>query len=197
MSPSAPPESPATVTAVVLCGGDSRRFGSDKTQADLGGSTVLDALLTTLPVDWAVVCVGPERPSARTRLLWTRENPPGGGPVAGVAAALPLVESAVVVLLGGDMPYAGPMAASLARRLGEEAGVEVVVGRDETGRLQPLLAAYRANSLRAAVPESPAGTPASRLLDTLRELVIPVPPQGTLDVDTLEDLEEARNRLDP
>lgn len=197
MSPNAPPQPAHSVTAIVLCGGEGRRFGSDKTRADLGGGSVLDALLTTLPAHWAVICVGEERPSQRGGLRWTREDPPGGGPVAGLAAALPLAETEVVVLLGGDMPYAGPFAASLARRLGEEAGFEAVVGRDDTGRLQPLLAAYRTGALRSAVPEPAAGTPATRLLDALRELVVPVPPQGTLDVDTPEDLERARNRVDP
>ena len=94
-----------TTTAVVLCGGESRRFGSDKTRADLDGVPVLDVLLSSLPPGWDVLCVGPERPTSREAVRWTREDPPGGGPVAGLAAALTVVDSPVTVLLGGDMPY--------------------------------------------------------------------------------------------
>ena len=37
------------VTALVLAGGSSRRFGSDKLSALLHGTSVLDHLLTSLP----------------------------------------------------------------------------------------------------------------------------------------------------
>ena len=37
------------VTVVVLAGGESRRFGSDKLAAPLGGSTVLDHVVAGLP----------------------------------------------------------------------------------------------------------------------------------------------------
>lgn len=190
-------ESAVPTTAVVLCGGESRRFGSDKTRADFGGVSVLDALLTSLPSEWAVLCVGPERPTPRTGVRWTREDPPGGGPVAGLAAALRVVESPVTVLLGGDMPYAGPVAARLAAELADVPGCDAVAGVDGEGRVQPLLAAYRTAALRAVVPQEPAGTPLRRLLDGLRVETRPVPEQASLDVDTPADLEAARRRLAP
>jgi molybdopterin-guanine dinucleotide biosynthesis protein A len=185
------------VTAVVLCGGESRRFGTDKTRAELGGSPVLDTLVTSLPPEWAVLCVGPERPVGREGVAWTREDPPGGGPVAGVAAALALVATPVTVLLGGDMPFAGPVAARLAARLGAEAEADAVAGVDGSGHVQPLLAAYRTGALRAAVPDQPAGTPLRRLLDGLGLVATRVPERASLDVDTPGDLAEARRRLAP
>ena len=186
----------ALVTAVVLCGGEGRRFGGDKTRADLAGSPVLDHVLDGLPSDWAVICVGEPRPTRRPA-AWCRESPPGGGPVAAIAAALPQVDSPVVVILGGDMPYAAGPAPSLASRLAEAPDVEAVIGRDGDGRQQPLLAAYRTAALRDALPDSPAGTPVMRLLDALRTLVVTLPEGAALDVDTTEDLESARHRLDP
>jgi molybdopterin-guanine dinucleotide biosynthesis protein A len=186
----------AAVTAVVLCGGAGRRFGGDKTRADLAGSPVLDHVLDGLPADWPVVCVGDPRLTRRP-VGWCRENPPGGGPVAAIAAALPHVVSPVVVVLGGDMPYAARPVTDLASLLAGEAGIDAVLGRDGEGRLQPLLAAYRTQALREAVPAPAAGTPLMRLLDSLSTLVVPLPEGAALDVDTAEDLERARHRLDP
>jgi molybdopterin-guanine dinucleotide biosynthesis protein A len=184
-------------TAVVLCGGESRRFGSDKTRADLGGVSVLDALLTSLPEPWDVLCVGPERPTVRPGVRWTREEPPGGGPVAGLAAALGEVEAPVTVLLGGDMPCAGPVAVELAAALPDVPDADVLAGVDGDGRVQPLLAAYRTVALRAALPDRPAGTPLRRVLDGLRVHGVEVPERATRDVDTPEDLDALRHRLAP
>jgi molybdopterin-guanine dinucleotide biosynthesis protein A len=187
---------PPQVTAVVLCGGAGLRFGGDKTRADLAGSPVLDHVLDGLPAEWLVFCVGAPRPTSRV-VRWHREEPPGGGPVAGLAAALAHLESPVVVVLGGDMPYAAGSAPDLVARLGVSADVDAVVGRDGDGRLQPLLAAYRTDALVRSLPAEPAGTPLMRLLDPLRTLVVEVPEEAALDVDTAEDLERARHRLDP
>jgi molybdopterin-guanine dinucleotide biosynthesis protein A len=117
--------------------------------------------------------------------------------VAAIAAALAVVDTPVLVLLGGDMPYAAGPAPALAAALAEVPDLDAVVGRDGDGRLQPLLAAYRTSALRAALPDRPAGSPLMRLLDLLRTHVVPLPDGAALDVDTAEDLQRARHRLDP
>jgi molybdopterin-guanine dinucleotide biosynthesis protein A len=186
--------SPAPVaTALVLCGGDSRRMGSDKTAATLGGATVLDHLLDDLPADWPIVVVGPERPTRRA-VRWTRESPPGGGPVAAVAAALSLVDTEVVVLLAGDMPFAADTAGRLASTLRADAATDGVVAVDTGGRPNPLLAAYRTAALRAELPDPPANAPARSLL-AVAHTTLPVDEADSLDVDTPEALAAARHRL--
>lgn len=202
------------LSAIVLCGGRSRRMGgTDKTALPLGDRTVLDHLLDALPARWRVVCVGVERPTRRD-VSWTREQPPGGGPVAGIAAgldaldaleALGAVDTDVVVVLAGDQPFAGPAAVELARVLLEDAAaaapvdeatapVDAATALDGEGRRQPLLTAYRTAALRRAVPEPAADTPARHLLGGLHVVEVPQPGQRTEDVDTPEALERARDR---
>jgi molybdopterin-guanine dinucleotide biosynthesis protein A len=183
------------VTAVVLCGGSARRFGRDKTRADLAGTPVLDHVLAGLPGHGPVVCVGSPRPVPRD-VSWCQEDPPGGGPLAALAASLPLVRSTALVLLGGDMPYAARAAPSLVAALDAAPDADAAVGRDGGGRVQPLLAAYRTAALAGAVPSDPAGMPLMRLLNTLSVVSVPVDAVTALDVDTPDDLERARHRLE-
>ncbi len=183
----------AGVAAVVLAGGASRRFGSDKLAAPFGASTVLDRLLEGLPgpTDWPVVCVGPARPTCRP-VAWVREEPPGGGPLAAIAAGLGHVdpETGVVVVLAGDQPYAAAAALRLSALLGQSPDVDAVVAVDALGRSNPLLAAYRAGVLRAALPAEPAGTAARYLLGRLRVVAIRVADDEGRDIDTPEDLHD-------
>lgn len=187
------PSGDVDATALVLCGGDSRRLGVDKTRAVLGGTSVLDRLLEALPGSWPVVAVGPSRATGRD-VRWTREEPPGGGPVAGVATGLALVSTDLVVVVAGDMPFAGPSAIRLVGVLNGDATTDAVAARDPSGRTNPLLAAYRTDALRAALPAPPAGQPARSLL-VMAHATLDVSEVDALDVDTPEALEAARHRL--
>lgn len=185
----------SAVVAIVLCGGSGRRFGGDKTRALLDGVAVLDHLLGQLPAAWPVTCVGPSRPTVG-QVTWAREEPPGGGPVAGLAAGLAFVTAPVVVVLGGDMPYAAAAAPALVQALLADLAAEAVLGRDPQGRVQPLLAAYRTVALRRAVPNPPAGVSLMRVVDALAYASVATDSRSALDIDTPEDLRTARHRVE-
>ena len=74
------------ILGVVLAGGSSSRFGSDKALAELDGHTLLALAVDTLS-GWCehVVVVGREQAPAPTLPDWPR---PGMGPLGGLAAAL-------------------------------------------------------------------------------------------------------------
>ncbi len=176
------------VTVLVLAGGRSRRFGSDKLAAQLAGSTVLDHLISALPPTWPVVVVGERRVIARA-VAWTHEDPPDGGPLAGIEAGLALVDTDLVAVVAGDMPYAVPGLLVLASALAA-AGPETAaaVGVDDEGHANPLLAAYRAELVRDLMPRPAHGRPAKRLLE-LPHLRVPVAGVTSRDIDTPADLE--------
>jgi molybdopterin-guanine dinucleotide biosynthesis protein A len=179
--------SAAEVTVVVLAGGSSRRFGADKLGAPLHGSTVLDTVLGSLPGEWPVVVVGPQRECVRP-VTWAREDPPGGGPLAGVAAGLDALDARFVVVVAGDMPYAGPAVLTLVAAL-RTAPPEVgaVVALDGQGVPNPLLAAYRVDALRAALPTPVENQPARKLLE-VPHLELELPEDAMHDIDTPDDL---------
>jgi molybdopterin-guanine dinucleotide biosynthesis protein A len=179
---------PVDVTVVVLAGGTSRRFGADKLGARLRGSTVLETVVGSLPEPWPVVVVGPEREVGRD-VSWTREDPPGGGPLAGVAAGVALVRTPVVAVVAGDMPFAGPAVERLVGVLRTApADVGAAVATDPGGFSNPLLAAYRTGAVRAVLPVPSAGRPAKLLLAVPHVEVVVTGPAGR-DVDTPADLE--------
>jgi molybdopterin-guanine dinucleotide biosynthesis protein A len=193
---------------VVLAGGGSTRLGQDKTRADVGGVAVLDRLLVGLGEVMAgvpVVVVGPERPTVRP-VLWCREEPPGGGPVAGLAAGLaqpvgdpptPVPDDGLLAVLAGDLPFAAPaLTLLLAAVAAAPPGTDGALGVDSGGDDQLLVGVHRAGALRRAVAAQSAAGAVRAVVRRLSVVRAPLPWPLTLDVDTADDLERARALVD-
>lgn len=183
-----PTRTPAAevATAVILCGGEGRRFGGDKVAADLAGLTVLDRLILALPAPWPVVCVGPVRPTARP-VVWVSEDPTGGGPLAGVAAGFTAARTELAVVIAGDMPLAAPAALALLAALVDHPELTAVVAQDDTGHRNPLLAAYRVRPALAHIADSGHDRAAKTLLQVAHQWR-EVDPWAGRDIDTVGDL---------
>jgi molybdopterin-guanine dinucleotide biosynthesis protein A len=188
-----PPSVAESHDAVVLAGGAARRLGGvDKPALPVGGSSMLDRVLAALPHAARVVVVGPRRPTERD-VTWCQERPPGGGPVAGLAAGLAEVTADTVVVLAADLPFLTPSTidALLAAAHGHDGALLV----DDDGRDQLLVGAWRSGPLRAALPLSPAGSRLGELLGRLDVArVAGAPGQPWFDCDTDDDLQAARGR---
>ena len=184
------------VTAVVLAGGESQRFAPDKLAEQVEGKPLLDLTLASLPEHVAIVVVGAVRKVARA-VIFTSEDPPGGGPaaalVAGVRRALAEPSDAIVTL-PADAPLGGQAAGTLLSRLDDEPSTQAVVGVDAHGREQPLQLALRPAAaealVTAAAPGGAAGVSARRLLDALRPGLVGQELAATevWDIDTPEQL---------
>jgi molybdopterin-guanine dinucleotide biosynthesis protein A len=139
--------------------------GADKAALVVGGVTILDRVLgAARPVCDRLVVVGPIRPTTVAGVEFLTEQEPGGGPVPAVIAGLAAVgDCDTVLVVAGDLPL---LTAADLRRLVtalEAPGADAACAREE-GPPNPLLAAYRAEPLRAAAAGLGAGAPASRLL---------------------------------
>lgn len=135
-----------SLTAVVLAGGKSTRFGSDKASALLRGRPLLQWVLdATSGVAEAIVLV-----RARGQVLPPVTSPlplrvvediyEARGPLAGLVAALEAVDTPLAFATSCDSPLLQP---SLLRHLAEAAHDVDVVCPIVGGHPQPLVAAYR------------------------------------------------------
>lgn len=176
--------------AVVLAGGRARRLGGvDKASLVVGRRTLLEAVLGAVCEARTVVVVGPGRATSRP-VTWAREDPPGGGPVAGLAAALPLVTAGSVVVLAADLPFVDAPTVRLLLRAARGRDGALLV--DDDGRDQLLVGAWRTAALRQALlPFDPRLGAVLGRLDPDR-----VSTGGTpwFDCDTEQDLAVARSR---
>jgi molybdopterin-guanine dinucleotide biosynthesis protein A/uridine kinase len=193
------------VTAVVLAGGASQRFPPDKLAQLVDDEPLLDRTLASLPDEFAIVVVGSVRAVARP-VIFTSENPPGGGPAAALVAGLrrALKESPdTIVVLPADAPLGGQAARTLLNRLEDQPSAQAVVAVDAHGREQPLQLALRPAGAEALVaaggPGGAAGVSARRLLDALRPGLISheLAPAELWDIDTADQLLAWRLRSSP
>ena len=107
----------AGYAAIVLAGGAGRRLGAaDKPELVVGGRPLLHVVLDAVADAAPRIVVGPPR-TLPAGVLGTREHPPGGGPVAALAAGLSLVPAATgeVALLAADLPFLTPAAVTALR----------------------------------------------------------------------------------
>lgn len=141
---------------VVVAGGSSRRMpGVDKLDLqDSGGRSLLATAIEGALATGAdrVVVVGPTRPlrvdgaADPARVTWTREDPPDGGPLAGLAAGLAEATADVVAVSAGDAPSAAEAVPTLVATA--RPGIAAVL-LDGGGRRALCLAVARDDAVRA------------------------------------------------
>ncbi|WP_435747464.1 molybdenum cofactor guanylyltransferase [Microbacterium sp. PMB16] len=189
----------ADAAAIVLAGGRASRLGGvDKPQLAVGGSTLLDRAVRAVSWCESIVVVGPraavDAGRAGSRIVWTRETPAFGGPVAAIAAGLALIGSDEVCIVSADTPRAEEAVALLREHPSRDA--DGVCLTDPGGRVQWLIGRYRTAPLRAALAALPDSGRDASIRALVSGLRLDVVSGGDLavDVDTWDDLERARAR---
>ena len=140
------------LTGMVLAGGKSRRFGSDKALAELSGETLLSRAVTTLAKQCAeILIIGrtdvekiefPGDVTVRAEVDLIADI----GPVGGLLTGLSVTSSELNIVLAVDMPFASTaLFDELLDSIGKTDAAVPVAGQ----RLQPLCAVYRKACLPA------------------------------------------------
>jgi molybdopterin-guanine dinucleotide biosynthesis protein A len=184
--------------AIVLAGGGGRRLGgADKAAVQIGTRSLLDRSLDAVHGAAHIVVVGPAR-ELPDGVLGTCEDPPGGGPVAGIAAALTGLRSSLVVVLACDMPFVTAMTVERLVACAGEPGTDGALLVDQDGRRQFLAAVYKLPALRWAIRAvgRPEGAAMRQVVRRLTMTDVPTDPEVTLDCDTWEDVERSRDLLE-
>ena len=185
----------ADLTALLLAGGRSRRFGTDKARAVVDGTPMLRRVYETARAltphvllsvradgDFYFDLVPPEVP----RLL---DPVPEAGPLAGLVAGLRAARTPWLLALACDLPFLNE--ATLRRLLAAcPSAVDAVVPVTSDGRRQPLCALYRVDAVRpVAESRLAAGRYALQaLLDQLSIAMLAVPDVPLHNVNTPDDL---------
>lgn len=177
--------------AIVLAGGGARRLdGADKPALEVGGISMLDRVLAACRGAASVAVVGPPRPVARP-VVFTREYPPGGGPVPALAAGMAVGSAGHVAVFAADLPFLDEQAVTLLRR---SLTADAVLFTDERGKDQPLAAIYRRNALAAALGalSELRGARLFAIVEELDTTRIPDTRGVTADCDTWDAVHAAR-----
>jgi molybdopterin-guanine dinucleotide biosynthesis protein A len=176
--------------AIILAGDSSRRLdGADKPGVDLNGSTLLDRAVAAARGAARVIVVGPRRDVAHD-VEWAQEDPPGGGPVAAIAAALPLLREDFALVLAADLPWVG---AAVPFLLTAASNTDVAVLAAQ-GRRNYLAAVWSAAALREAVTSLPSvrDAAARELYEGRQIMDVADQDNWSVDCDTWDDIEAAR-----
>jgi molybdopterin-guanine dinucleotide biosynthesis protein A len=193
--------------AVVLAGGRGTRLGgADKPGLVVGQRTLLGSVVWAVTEAGAsrVVVVGPQRPASGSpgargaeQVRYTREDPPGGGPVPALRRGLAEVSAPDVVLLAADLPFLRPVHVTrlLAALAGPAARGAALL--DASGQPQWLASGWPAAVLRAALEGYP-GRSLRGVLGPLEPVLLPDEtaagePPPWLDCDTADDLRVAQD----
>jgi molybdopterin-guanine dinucleotide biosynthesis protein A len=213
---SVPVESTRTYSALILAGGRGSRLGGPaKPTLTVGGTPLIDRVLDAVTDAVARIVVGPPGlgPILLRRAAWgvrlVSEDPPGGGPVAGLAAGLAHVQTAQVALLAADLPFLTQAALTqlhdaLAAPETDPAQstVDGAVFVDGDGRRQSLCGVWWTASLRRRVEALGAPLAGRSLRELLAGLAVaeighraPGPPPW-YDCDTKEELDRAEEWAD-
>lgn len=138
------------VSGIVLAGGRSSRFGSDKLAARLDDEPLLARAVAAIAAECTevVVVLAPdddrELPGARVPVRRVFDPDRHGGPLVGLLAGLEEAREPVVLVAGGDMPtLSSAVLGALVRALSAAEGSRDAAVLVQRGVARPLPAAFR------------------------------------------------------
>ena len=193
MSPDAPA---ADFCGVVLAGGTAARMGGiDKAALEVDGRTMLELAVAAFRDAAEVVVAGPEVVRTGRPVTFVREDPPLGGPVAGLLTAVDHLRSSptLIGVLAVDMPRVTPDTFQRLRAAAAGHDGAFLAGRDGRRQLAGVLGAGRLAEVRRELGNQ-HGMAMHRLLARLDLALVPTERDEGRDVDTWADLADVTDR---
>ena len=166
---------------ILLTGGQSSRFGSDKSLAELSGHSLSNIIKSYFETN-QIIEIGSEIK---------------GGPLAAVNSALTKIDSDLVAIIATDMPFAPKVLPELQIALNTSTTSDCALPLDNQGVAQPLAGIYRTKSLIAAMEKLQSesevfGQSMRSILKFLQVNFVKVKnPELLIDIDTKADLKIA------
>ena len=189
------------VTGVVLAGGMSSRFGSNKALSRIDGERLIHRLCKRVGAvtdRMALITNSPEE-YAFLNLDSRKDLVPRCGPIGGIYTALRTAETPLCLCVACDMPFISP--ALLEYMVERSPGYDVIVPVQD-GREEPLCAVYRNTCVSAIDNRIQAGKyKITGFFDEVRVLRVAPEDAGIHDADMFfninrpEDYDEALKRL--
>jgi molybdopterin-guanine dinucleotide biosynthesis protein A len=175
------------VTGVLLVGGASRRFGSPKALAEVGGETLAERGWRLLGDAFEErLAVGKRADGLSLPFPLVDDGTAARHPAAGIVAALRRAAHDVCVVLPVDCPAIRP---ATLRALGDACADAATAGSGD-----PLPAAYRRTALPALERCLAHGRPLGSALAELEVRTLPVDPWELANVNAPADLEAIERR---
>ena len=183
---------------VVLSGGRCRRFGSDKSSLVLFPScpkTLLQRSVDVLRLFCAEVLVSGKQVGYAPYLP---DNPPGRGPIGGIAAALQYAQGRACVVLSCDVPFVGArhIEALLDFRKGRPPATCRTAYQSESTYIESMVAVYEPEALPCIEERMAASAYALRFAVPKERQHLLVYPQSDnevfMNINTPHDVKRAR-----
>nr|WP_253282165.1 NTP transferase domain-containing protein [Arcanobacterium phocae] len=201
---SSPVSTDATINGVLFLGGGraKRLNGVSKPHFTINGKTLLDYGLTCVNrTVGSVPCIAITAPDDRIPrgMQSTLEDPPFGGPIAGLRAGLaalqnlstPASDDSLVAVFPADSPLAPLLIPQLTLASHQHDGAIVSWGN----RLNYLIGVYRFNKLNSILPNPAHGYSAHSVLDQLNVAIVDDADHLSIDVDYSSDVSQVRRLL--
>lgn len=143
------------VSAIVLAGGRSSRFGRDKLSEPIGGRTLLEHAIEAVravALETIVVAAPDEPRKVPHGVILVHDPSSFAGPLVGVLTGLGRASQPVALVVGGDMPTMVPsLLWALIDRL-DDSSVDAVA-LESRGKIEPLPMALRTAPATAAAEQ--------------------------------------------
>jgi molybdopterin-guanine dinucleotide biosynthesis protein A len=143
---------PRAVSAIVLAGGRSRRFGRDKLVEPVDGRSLLDHAIDTIrPFVREIVVVFPPGAVASVPpgIVVAHDPEPFEGPLVGLLSGLQTATEPIVLVAAGDMPELVPSVVEMLVAALDEPATQAALLRHE-GQARPLPMTLRRGPAREA-----------------------------------------------